>query len=100
MPTAGGLMNTNDLLLIAARQRPSLSGDKIGNTNGTFSQIFLCFLQLQVANHSNALLFHQTFSIFNQEIFRHNILYDLFLSFKVIRLFCVIRLLIFFAEVF
>lgn len=33
MPTAGGLMNTNDLLLIAARQRPSLTGDKIGNTN-------------------------------------------------------------------
>nr|AAT72299.1 polypyrimidine tract binding protein [Drosophila melanogaster] len=34
MPTAGGLMNTNDLLLIAARQRPSLSGDKIVNGLG------------------------------------------------------------------
>ncbi|XP_030573272.1 polypyrimidine tract-binding protein 1 isoform X2 [Drosophila novamexicana] len=34
MPTAGGLMNTNDLLLIAARQRPSLTGDKIVNGLG------------------------------------------------------------------
>ncbi|XP_033162607.1 polypyrimidine tract-binding protein 1 isoform X1 [Drosophila mauritiana] len=30
MPTAGGLMNTNDLLLIAARQRPSLSVNGLG----------------------------------------------------------------------
>lgn len=37
MPTAGGLMNANELLLIAARQRPSITGDKIGNTTlGTF----------------------------------------------------------------
>ncbi|XP_032310096.1 polypyrimidine tract-binding protein 1 isoform X1 [Drosophila ananassae] len=34
MPTAGGLMNTNDLLLIAPRQRPSLTGDKIVNGLG------------------------------------------------------------------
>ncbi|KAH8419090.1 hypothetical protein KR222_004974, partial [Zaprionus bogoriensis] len=30
MPTAGGLMNTNDLLLIAARQRPSLTVNGLG----------------------------------------------------------------------
>uniref|UniRef100_A0A1A9Z4A6 RRM domain-containing protein n=1 Tax=Glossina pallidipes TaxID=7398 RepID=A0A1A9Z4A6_GLOPL len=34
MPTAGGLVNANDLLLIAARQRPSLTGDKIVNGLG------------------------------------------------------------------
>jgi len=59
MPTAGGLMNTNDLLLIAARQRPSLTGDKIGNTDGTFSRFFLyVFPTLLVANHTNAIQFH------------------------------------------
>lgn len=39
MPTAGGLMNANELLLIAARQRPSITGDKIGNT--TLGTIYL-----------------------------------------------------------
>ncbi|XP_058975285.1 polypyrimidine tract-binding protein 2-like isoform X7 [Musca domestica] len=34
MPTAGGLVNASDLLLIAARQRPSLTGDKIVNGLG------------------------------------------------------------------
>jgi len=36
-------MNTNDLLLIAARQRPSLTGDKIGNTNWTISLYYHLF---------------------------------------------------------
>lgn len=31
IPGAGGLVNTNDLLLIAARQRPALTGDRLGN---------------------------------------------------------------------
>ena len=43
MPTAGGLVNANDLLLIAARQRPSLTGDKIGNTVHTFLYYFVVF---------------------------------------------------------
>lgn len=35
IPGAGGLVNTNDLLLIAARQRPTLTGDRLVNGLGT-----------------------------------------------------------------
>lgn len=28
--SAGGLMNANDLLLLAARQRPTLTGERLG----------------------------------------------------------------------
>ncbi|XP_055848776.1 polypyrimidine tract-binding protein 1 isoform X5 [Episyrphus balteatus] len=34
IPQAGGLVNANDLLLIAARQRPALTGDKLVNGLG------------------------------------------------------------------
>ncbi|XP_037910613.1 polypyrimidine tract-binding protein 1 isoform X6 [Hermetia illucens] len=34
IPGAGGLVNTNDLLLIAARQRPALTGDRLVNGLG------------------------------------------------------------------
>lgn len=49
MPTAGGLVNANDLLLIAARQRPSLTGDKIGNTlQLSIFQFLLVFYTLNI----------------------------------------------------
>ena len=41
---AGGLVNASDLLLLAARQRPTLTGDRIGKITFTFfSPIFLLF---------------------------------------------------------
>lgn len=40
---AGGLMNANDLLLLAARQRQPLTGDKIGNIYFLFGSSRLVF---------------------------------------------------------
>ncbi|XP_033244445.1 polypyrimidine tract-binding protein 1 isoform X1 [Drosophila miranda] len=68
MPTAGGLMNTNDLLLIAARQRPSLTGDKIVNGLGAPGVLppFALGLGTQLTGgYSNALPNLAAFSLAN-----------------------------------
>lgn len=48
--SAGGLVNASDLLLIAARQRPTITGERIGGILDFYS--FLCCMYLYLFIHS------------------------------------------------
>lgn len=43
--SAGGLVNASDLLLIAARQRPTITGDRIG---GIYIYLWVCLFSIQL----------------------------------------------------
>ncbi|XP_017141071.1 polypyrimidine tract-binding protein 1 isoform X4 [Drosophila miranda] len=64
MPTAGGLMNTNDLLLIAARQRPSLTVNGLG-APGVLPPFALGLGTQLTGGYSNALPNLAAFSLAN-----------------------------------
>ncbi|XP_044314372.1 polypyrimidine tract-binding protein 1 isoform X4 [Drosophila rhopaloa] len=64
MPTAGGLMNTNDLLLIAARQRPSLTVNGLG-APGVLPPFALGLGTPLTGGYSNALPNLAAFSLAN-----------------------------------
>nr|XP_032295340.1 polypyrimidine tract-binding protein 1 isoform X8 [Drosophila virilis] len=64
MPTAGGLMNTNDLLLIAARQRPSLTVNGLG-APGVLPPFALGLGAPLTGGYSNALPNLAAFSLAN-----------------------------------